>query len=151
MWLTEVFASRWVQGIISAAMVVGPTLGFALQYNDIRKNGVVRGFSTWVCFLIIMANILRVFFWCVQFFFFSQVASFPAHTSEERLSKRFDETLLLQSIAMLLTQIALLELCVRVTHHASVDAAPAPYQHRKLLGTPFSWGTSPALFLCAYA
>ena len=109
------FTQAWVRGLLSFSMVIGPTIGFALQYFEIQKTGTVRGFSIWVCFLLLMANILRVFYWLVA---------------------RFDTTLLLQSIAMLVTQLALLEVCTRLTARASGGSSAATrHETRRLFGT----------------
>ena len=45
------------------AMVVGGVVPYVPQYRAIRRSGDAGGFSTLVCFTLLLANILRVFFW----------------------------------------------------------------------------------------
>lgn len=71
----------------------GGVLPFIPQYQRIRRNRSDRGFSTTVCLILLIANILRIEFWML---------------------KRFSIALLLQSLSMITAQIALLELCIRV-------------------------------------
>lgn len=49
--------------IASAAMVFGGVIPYIPQYRTIRRTRNSDGFSTWVCFVLLIANILRVFFW----------------------------------------------------------------------------------------
>jgi len=74
-------------------MVFGPTIGYFLQYNMIRKTKSIGSFSTDVCAILIFSNIFRVFFW---------------------FGKRFEQDLLLQSIVMIIFQLLLLRECVNV-------------------------------------
>lgn len=79
--------------IIDLVLVFGPTLGYIPQYKEIMVSQDPSGFSPLVCFILISANILRVFFWVL---------------------KGFELSLLLQSIVMIAAQLTLLELIVRV-------------------------------------
>jgi hypothetical protein len=54
---------RLLAGVAGAAVAVGPTLGFLLQARAIQQTGRVKGFSPWVCLLLCLAHILRIFFW----------------------------------------------------------------------------------------
>ncbi len=45
-------------------MAVGPVLGFIPQYLLIRKKGV-ENFSTIICLILLISNILRIFFWYI--------------------------------------------------------------------------------------
>ncbi|KAM3128680.1 hypothetical protein pb186bvf_019248 [Paramecium bursaria] len=83
-----------IQGI-----VIGPLLGYVAQYNLIRKSKSVGSFSTDVCAILLIANILRVFFWYY---------------------KRFDTSLLVQSILMIGMQIFLLNLCLQVNRKQQI-------------------------------
>lgn len=78
--------------LLSLGMVVGPVLGFLPQYLQIQSNSSSEGFSPLICLILLSANILRVFFW---------------------LQKRFEVTLLFQSILMIFAQLALLDLIIR--------------------------------------
>ncbi|ORZ03730.1 hypothetical protein BCR43DRAFT_483871 [Syncephalastrum racemosum] len=84
--------------LLSTAMVVGPIVGYIHQYFIIRKTKSSAGFNSITCAILLFANILRVFFW---------------------LGKRFDNTLLAQSIVMILAQLVLLEIVVRYRHDPS--------------------------------
>lgn len=77
----------------SCFMVFGGVLPYVPQYKDIQRTNNADGFSTWVCLVLLMANILRIFFWCGKF---------------------FELTLLLQSIVMIATMLAMLHLCCSV-------------------------------------
>jgi hypothetical protein len=79
--------------LLCAALVFGPIIGYIPQYQQILLTRNPQGFSTLVCFILIAANLLRVFFWVL---------------------KRFEVSLLLQSFVMIMAQLALLELIVRI-------------------------------------
>lgn len=49
--------------IASGAMVFGGVVPYIPQYRTIRRTLSCEGFSTLVCFVLLLANILRVFFW----------------------------------------------------------------------------------------
>ncbi|WVR09058.1 hypothetical protein IAU60_006119 [Kwoniella sp. DSM 27419] len=81
-------------------MAVGPPLIYADQAYSIVKKKDSSGFSTDVCGVVIIANIIRVFFW---------------------LGNRFETPLLVQSLLLILSQLLLLAICL---HYApSSDAA----------------------------
>lgn len=44
-------------------MVVGGVVPFIPQYRKIKKTKDVTGFSSYVCLVLLIANILRVCFW----------------------------------------------------------------------------------------
>lgn len=44
-------------------MVFAPVIGYIPQYLDIKKSGNPRGFSTLVCFILLVSNIIRIFYW----------------------------------------------------------------------------------------
>ncbi|CAO3681925.1 unnamed protein product [Rhizopus stolonifer] len=73
-------------------MVVAPVIGYVDQYFIIKRNKSSAGFNLVTCGILLSANILRIFFW---------------------LGKRFDNTLLFQSILMILSMLILLEIAVR--------------------------------------
>ncbi|XP_076841600.1 solute carrier family 66 member 2 [Brachyhypopomus gauderio] len=79
--------------LASCVMVFGGALPYVPQYQDIRRTGNGEGFSTRVCLVLLLANILRIFFW---------------------IGKQFELTLLLQSVVMILTMWAMLHLCCTV-------------------------------------
>ncbi|KAI8071004.1 hypothetical protein BC940DRAFT_317395 [Gongronella butleri] len=73
-------------------MVVGPILGYFDQARLIIQSKSSAGFNAKTCAILLFANILRIFFW---------------------LGKRFDVTLLLQSIVMIVAQLVLLYIVFR--------------------------------------
>ncbi|KAE8608726.1 hypothetical protein XENTR_v10011585 [Xenopus tropicalis] len=80
----------WFSWISSSLIVFGGVVPYIPQYQEIKRTSNPDGFSTWVCLVLLVANILRIFFWFGKFF------EFP---------------LLLQSIMMILTMLTMLHLC----------------------------------------
>ncbi|RUS12964.1 hypothetical protein BC937DRAFT_86595 [Endogone sp. FLAS-F59071] len=78
--------------IFQVLMVVGPVTGYVDQYLVVSRTKSSRGFSIETCGVLLIANIIRIFFW---------------------LGKRFDPTLFYQSILMVIVQLVLLELVIR--------------------------------------
>eukprot|EP01095_Lingulamoeba_sp_RSL-Kostka_P003660 TRINITY_DN14635_c0_g1_i1.p1 TRINITY_DN14635_c0_g1~~TRINITY_DN14635_c0_g1_i1.p1 ORF type:complete len:234 (+),score=38.88 TRINITY_DN14635_c0_g1_i1:62-763(+) len=73
--------------IASCAMIIGPVIGYVFQYFDIKREKSAKGFSSKVCLVLLIANILRLFFW---------------------YGLPFDNALALQSVLMIIVQIILL-------------------------------------------
>ncbi|KAM8883857.1 solute carrier family 66 member 2 isoform 2-T2 [Synchiropus picturatus] len=80
----------WVAG---GAMVFGGVVPYIPQYRDIRRTQNAEGFSTYVCLVLLVANILRILF---------------------RFGRYFDTLLLWQSIIMIATMLIMLNLCTNV-------------------------------------
>ncbi|KAK2841960.1 hypothetical protein Q5P01_012160 [Channa striata] len=93
--------------LASSLMVFGGALPYLPQYQEIQKTSNTDGFSTRVCLVLLVANILRIFFW---------------------IGKQFELTLLLQSVVMILTMFAMLHLCCTVQNTNRVSTK----QHRLL-------------------
>uniref|UniRef100_A0A667WXI3 Si:dkey-246g23.2 n=1 Tax=Myripristis murdjan TaxID=586833 RepID=A0A667WXI3_9TELE len=91
--------------LASCLMVFGGALPYVPQYQEIQKSSNTEGFSTRVCLVLLIANILRIFFW---------------------IGKQFELTLLLQSVVMILTMFAMLHLCCSVQNTNRVSTK----QHR---------------------
>uniref|UniRef100_A0AAQ5X932 Uncharacterized protein n=1 Tax=Amphiprion ocellaris TaxID=80972 RepID=A0AAQ5X932_AMPOC len=91
--------------LASFFMVFGGALPYIPQYQEIQRCSNTEGFSTRVCFVLLIANILRIFFW---------------------IGKQFEMTLLLQSVVMILTMFAMLHLCCTVHNTNRVSTR----QHR---------------------
>uniref|UniRef100_A0A3P8RN16 Solute carrier family 66 member 2 n=1 Tax=Amphiprion percula TaxID=161767 RepID=A0A3P8RN16_AMPPE len=91
--------------LASFVMVFGGALPYVPQYQEIQRCSNTEGFSTRVCFVLLIANILRIFFW---------------------IGKQFEMTLLLQSVVMILTMFAMLHLCCTVHNTNRVSTR----QHR---------------------
>lgn len=73
------------------AIIFGGIVPFIPQYRQIQRTKDAEGFSTFVCLVLLLANILRIMFW---------------------FGKRFELPLLLQSIVMITTMLVMLQLCV---------------------------------------
>ncbi|KAM9301960.1 solute carrier family 66 member 2-like [Gastrophryne carolinensis] len=84
----------------SCVMVVGGVLPYVPQYRQIRRTGSAEGFSTRVCLVLLVANILRVFFWW---------------------GRSFEVALLLQSVLMIGAMLAMLQLCCSVQSESHVS------------------------------
>ncbi|KAM8810787.1 solute carrier family 66 member 2 isoform 3-T3 [Eudromia elegans] len=85
----------------AGAMVFGGVVPYVPQYRDIRRSQNAEGFSTYVCLVLLVANILRILFW---------------------FGRRFESPLLWQSIIMIITMLLMLKLCteVRVSNELNV-------------------------------
>ncbi|XP_060167152.1 solute carrier family 66 member 2 isoform X6 [Globicephala melas] len=77
----------------AGAMVFGGVVPYIPQYRDIRRTQNAEGFSTYVCLVLLVANILRILFW---------------------FGRRFEAPLLWQSVVMILTMLLMLKLCTEV-------------------------------------
>jgi len=83
-----------VQWIAAGAMIFGGVVPYIPQYRDIARSQNTDGFSPMVCFVLLMANTLRILFW---------------------FGRHFELPLLAQSIIMVFAMSLMQELCVRVT------------------------------------
>lgn len=54
---------RLVSWGAAGAMVFGGVVPYIPQYRDIRRTQNAEGFSTYVCLVLLVANILRILFW----------------------------------------------------------------------------------------
>lgn len=111
--------------VLSVGMVVGPVLTFLPQYLDIRASENADGFSPYICLILLVSNIVRVFFW---------------------LQKRFQIPLLLQSLVMIVGQLCLLDVIVSVKLRQRPDlpyASNYSFHSRRLipLAVSTSWAT----------
>jgi hypothetical protein len=80
-----------LQRSLDLIMIVGPNLGFVAQISKFRQMKSSDGFSKFISFILIIANIFRIFFW---------------------VGKRFNVILLFQSISQILMQIYVLRECL---------------------------------------
>ena len=71
---------------IDFAMIIAPSLTYVFQIIKFNKTKSSQGFSKFICLLIFLGNLLRIFFW---------------------FGKRFKKTLLYQSILTVILQIIL--------------------------------------------
>ncbi|XP_039989847.1 solute carrier family 66 member 2 [Xiphias gladius] len=91
--------------LASCLMVFGGALPYVPQYQEIQRSSNTEGFSTRVCLVLLIANILRILFW---------------------IGKQFELTLLLQSVVMIVAMFAMLHLCCTVQNTNRVSTK----QHR---------------------
>ncbi|KAK6479886.1 solute carrier family 66 member 2-like [Huso huso] len=87
--------------LASCIMVFGGVVPYVPQYQEILRTSNTEGFSTRVCLVLLVANILRIFFW---------------------FGKQFESPLLFQSMVMILTMLAMLHLCCSVQTANRVSA-----------------------------
>lgn len=89
-----------VSWVAAGAMVFGGVIPYIPQYRHIRRTQNAEGFSTYVCLVLLVANILRILF---------------------RFGRYFETLLLWQSIIMIATMLVMLNLCtdVRMTTELS--------------------------------
>ncbi|XP_004715983.1 solute carrier family 66 member 2 isoform X2 [Echinops telfairi] len=99
-WLLEPLRQLVAWGA-AGAMVFGGVVPYIPQYRDIRRTQNADGFSTYVCLVLLVANILRILFW---------------------FGRQFEAPLMWQSIIMILTMLLMLRLCtqVRVSNELSL-------------------------------
>ncbi|KZV69005.1 hypothetical protein PENSPDRAFT_633754 [Peniophora sp. CONT] len=82
---------QWLSTIASIGMAIGPSLVYADQaYSIIRKKDAT-GFSRDICAVLLLANIMRCYFW---------------------LGDPFEFALLMQSILLILSMLAMLYICL---------------------------------------
>ena len=66
-----------------------PSIGYFFQAMKFKQTKSTKGFAKFLCFLLLLANILRVFFW---------------------FGKRFSSALLYQAIVVIISQIYLIHI-----------------------------------------
>jgi len=81
----------WLSTLASVGMAIGPPLTYVDQAVSIFRKRDSTGFSRDVCAILLLANIMRCFFW---------------------IGAPFELALLVQSINLILSQLILLYLCV---------------------------------------
>lgn len=89
MEMAEFYLAKLTDGI----MIFGPNIGFIAQILKFREAKSSGGFSKFVSLILLIANILRIFFW---------------------IGKRFSAVLLYQSILSIIMQIIVLRECLRL-------------------------------------
>ncbi|KAG1936974.1 solute carrier family 66 member 2 [Pimephales promelas] len=91
----ENMESSWtlLSWLASGVLVFGGAVPYIPQYQEIQRTNNAEGFSTRVCLVLLIANILRIFFW---------------------IGKQFELPLLLQSVVMILAMLAMLHLCCSI-------------------------------------
>ncbi|XP_010901326.2 solute carrier family 66 member 2 [Esox lucius] len=101
--------------LASCVMVVGGALPYVPQYLQILRTKNTGGFSTRICLVLMVANILRILFW---------------------FGKRFEVTLLLQAVVMIVAMLLMLDLCCSVQNS---DRISTKQHHITDLDPRFFW------------
>ncbi|CAH8580935.1 unnamed protein product [Schistosoma turkestanicum] len=83
---------RLLYNFFSLIYIFGGAVPYIPQYLQIRKTQSVKGFSSFVCFVLLISNILRIWFWFVQ---------------------PFATALLFQSFVMIITMLILMKTITR--------------------------------------
>lgn len=117
-----------INNFVDCAMVVGPSLAFFIQIQAIKTVKSSEGFNKLLVLVLLVANILRIFFW---------------------YGKHFSLVLLFQSILMIATQLYLLYICLYYSNIQIKDREI--YKHesglRYILFSPFKYKPSNLLNL----
>ena len=87
---------------VDLAMVFGPVIGYVDQYRMIRQERSSEAFSKRISLILMISNILRVFYW---------------------FGARFDTVLLFQSLVMVLAQFIMLDVCCRYPSNSQKRSA----------------------------
>ena len=118
--------ANWVA---SGAIIFGGIIPYVPQYREIKKRNSAEGFSLYVCFTLLIANTLRIFFWFVYLhhikirlhllyqLIYNIVCIF------HRFGKHYEIPLLLQSICMIVTMFIMIKLCINVQSRNQVIKA----------------------------
>ncbi|CAH8493117.1 unnamed protein product [Dicrocoelium dendriticum] len=87
------FIKDSVYSIYTLIYIFGGIVPYVPQYLEIRRLRSVKGFSTFVCLILLIANILRICFWFVQ---------------------PFSAVILLQSVVMIVAMLVMMRLTASV-------------------------------------
>lgn len=88
---------------VDVAMVFGPVIGYIDQYRVIMKNRSSEAFSKVISLILMVSNVLRVFYW---------------------FGAKFDLVLLYQSLVMIFAQFIMLHVCCRYPSSSQKAAKP---------------------------
>lgn len=91
--LSDISVMKLVKWISCGAMIFGGMVPYIPQYREIKRTEDAEGFSLFVCLTLLVANTLRILFW---------------------FGKRYEIPLLIQSVIMNVTMLAMIHLCVHV-------------------------------------
>ena len=79
-------------------MILGPCLGYVMQTMTMVQSNSAEGFSPFVSFILIVSNLIRVFWW---------------------YSERFTWVILIAAIVMIFCQLSLLYMWVKIQNSQS--------------------------------
>ncbi|KAF3428300.1 hypothetical protein E2986_05324 [Frieseomelitta varia] len=113
--------ANWVA---SGAIIFGGIIPYVPQYREIKKRNSAEGFSLYVCFTLLIANTLRIFFW----FVYLHHIKIRFHLLYQLIynivfGKHYEIPLLLQSICMIVTMFIMIKLCINVQSRNQVIKA----------------------------
>uniref|UniRef100_A0A671SQ89 Solute carrier family 66 member 2 n=1 Tax=Sinocyclocheilus anshuiensis TaxID=1608454 RepID=A0A671SQ89_9TELE len=111
-------AHQAVSWVASVAIIFGGVVPYIPQYRDIRRTQNAEGFSTYVCLVLLVANILRILF---------------------RLGRYFETPLLWQSIIMIITMLIMLNLCTSVRMATELNTKRRSFTGCPLECVYFDW------------
>ena len=96
-------------------MIFVPSIGYCFQGIKFQKTKSSKGFSKNLCLLLLLANILRIFFW---------------------IGKKFSITLLYQSIVVIISQVYLIHYFLKYQDNSKRNIVP----EKSILEHMTSWG-----------
>lgn len=71
-------------------MIFGPMIGYVPQYQQIAAARSIGSFSVPICFILLTANVLRVYYWYVSLFSYSIFHTpYPMFLTQELCSRLF--------------------------------------------------------------
>ena len=53
---------------VDCGMIFGPCVSYLVQIHKMRKEKISEGFSTYVSFILILSNLIRLFWWALERF-----------------------------------------------------------------------------------
>ena len=88
---------------IDLLMIFVPSIGYFFQASKFKQTKSSKGFSKTLCLLLLLANILRIYFW---------------------IGKNFSKTLLYQSIVVIISQIYLIHYYLKYQENYKKEKIP---------------------------
>jgi hypothetical protein len=79
-------------------MIFAPCIGYVIQCRRMLKDKTAEGFSTYVSFILIIANIIRIFWW---YSFLIELMTLSNYLIQSRYLERFSYIILVASILMI--------------------------------------------------
>ncbi|CAH8876121.1 unnamed protein product [Trichobilharzia szidati] len=102
--------SQMIHSIFSLLYIFGGAIPYIPQLIEIRKTQSVKGFSTHVCLVLLLSNILRICFWFVQ---------------------PFSSSLLSQSFVMIITMLVLMKTITKISRMKRSASIPSTISTKK--------------------
>ena len=105
--------NNFLRFIFDMLMIFIPSIGYLFQAMKFKQTKSTKGFAKFLCFLLLIANILRCIFW---------------------LGKRFNLALLFQAIVVIVSQIYLIHVYFQYQ-----DELPYKSESKSLCGYILNW------------